>query len=435
MTFPFTVIFIWLVFWRPQEWLFPWLYGWPLLDVIICVAILSLLMEISQGVTRFAGTPAAYLAVGLWFATLMSHIANTYFAGLVAAVPESFKICFFLLLLLVVIDRVSRLRIVINVMLLAGVMMAVDALMQYNYGRGFSGATPLVYFHVFKGAWITQTQFLGIFSDPNDLGQFLVACVPFAFVTTKRFGFQGFTLGLLLAWLLTAALLTTHSRGALVGAIASFSVLLFLRLPPKWMPYVAALGLIGGLIACAGWGVDWLDESAHDRVMFWGNANRYFKTHPLFGGGFLMFNDLTGADRPAHNAYVTCYTELGFFGYWFWFSTMTLGFIGCYRTRVAFRRARTDAAFYLRRAAGCAMASMAGFAASAYFLSRAYVFPMFILYGILNVIPVIAGRYLPEDHPPLINWRNDVLIAGTISSVLSIIYIYVTILLLNRGNG
>lgn len=412
----------------------PWMCGWPLLDVIVYAAVLSLFMEAGESAGKFFRKPAVLLTIGLWFAALMSHIAHAYFAGLVAAIPEVSKICIFLLLLLVVMDRVSRLRTVINVMLIAGVVMAVDAIMQYKTGQGFSGAKPLFYFHEMKGAWITQTQFWGIFSDPNDLGQFLVACAPFAFVTTKRFGFKGFLLGLLLAWLLTEALLTTHSRGALVGGIASLAVLLFLRLPPKWMPYVATLGLLGGLVACVAWGVDWLDESARDRVMFWGNANRYFKTHPLFGGGFLMFSEISGTDRPAHNAFVTCYTELGFFGYWFWFSTMTLGFIGCYRTRVALRRARTEAGAYLHRAAGCAMASMAGFAASGYFLSRAYVFPMFILFGILNVIPVIAERYLPEDHPPLVNWRYDVLFIGTISSFLSILYIYATILLLNRGN-
>jgi hypothetical protein len=78
---------------------------------------------------------------------------------------------------------------------------------------------------------------------------------------------------------------------------------------------------------------------------------------------------------------------------------------------------------------------MAGFAASSYFLTRAYVFPMFILFGLLNVIPVIAQRYLPEDHPPLISWRRDVFFLGTVSSVMSIVYIYVSILLLNRAYG
>lgn len=148
-----------------------------------------------------------------------------------------------------------------------------------------------------------------------------------------------------------------------------------------------------------------------------------------------MFAEISGTDRAAHNAFVSCYTELGFFGYWFWFSTLTLALVGCYRTRLAFRKPRNPDQEYLKRVAGYGMASMAGFAASSYFLSRAYVFPLFILFGLLNVVPIIAQRYLPEDHPPLISWRRDVIVVGTLCSLASVFYIYVSILLLNRAYG
>ena len=146
-----------------------------------------------------------------------------------------------------------------------------------------------------------------------------------------------------------------------------------------------------------------------------------------------MFGEITDKARASHNAYVSCYTELGLFGYWFWFNLLTLGVIGCYRTRVAFRRPRNGAQIYLKRLAGLSIASLAGFAASAYFLSRAYVFPFFFLFGLLNSIPMIAQKYLPEDHPPLVDFRKDVLVTGTIATVLSVLYIYASILILNRG--
>ena len=435
MTFPLTLLFIFLIFWRPQEWLFPWMYGWPLLDAITYGALLSLLLEAGQGVVRFSKNPAIPLAAGLWFASLMSHVAHGYYAGFMYTAPETFKLCLFLVLLLVVIDRISRLRSVINILLLAAIMMACDALVQYKTGVGFTGSQSLVWFNTVKGQWITQTQFLGIFADPNDLGQYLVACIPFAFVFTRRMNMGSLILAVMIVLLLTEALFTTHSRGALIGAVIVVATMIFLKLPTRWMPYVAVIALFGGLAACAFWGGAFLDESARDRVVFWGNANSYFKSHLLFGGGYGMFAEISGTDRAAHNAFVCCYTELGMFGYWFWFSTMTLAFIGCYRTRLVFRKPRNDEQAYLKRVSGYGMAAMAGFAASSYFLSRAYVFPLFILFGLLNAVPVIAQRYLPEDHRPLINWRQDILVTGTISSMASVIYIYVSILLLNRAYG
>jgi hypothetical protein len=57
------------------------------------------------------------------------------------------------------------------------------------------------------------------------------------------------------------------------------------------------------------------------------------------------------------------------------------------------------------------------------------------MFGLLNAIPVIAQRYLPDDYPPLINLRKDVLLTGTIAVGASIIYVYLTVLILNRAHG
>jgi hypothetical protein len=432
MTFPLTLIFILLVFWRPQEWLFPWMFGWPLLQVITYVSLLGLILEINQNTTRFPRTPAVMLAVGLFFASIMSHVAHGYFQGVINTIPDTFKLCLFLILLLTVINSISRMQAVIVVMLLGSVLMTIHGIMQINTGVGFGGLEPIHFYYGPKDKWITQSQFFGIFGDPNDLGQYLVACMPLAFALTRRMGFVAFIFGVGLVWAFGEGVWTTQSRGALIGVIGSLGCTLFLFLPVRWMPKVAVVSMIGALVVCGIFGPTLLDESARDRVMFWGAANQYFKTAPLFGGGYGMFGEISGTNRAAHNAYVLCYTELGLFGYWFWFNTMTLGFLGCWRTRVAFRRARDPDRKYLRRVAGLCMASMAGFAASSYFLSRAYVFPLFILFGLMNSIPVVAARYLPEDHPPLIDLRTDVLLTGTAATLISVVYIYISILLLNR---
>lgn len=434
MTYFLTLIFMLLVFWRPQEWLFPWMYGWPVLSVIVYVSLLGLLLESGQGTVRFPKTPAVKLAVGLWVAVAMSHIVHGYFQGMIDAVIDTFKPCLFLVLILVVVNSIRRLQGVVLVLLVGALLMSVHAVLQMQTGVGFAGCLPLKYYYGFKEKWVQQSLFFGIFSDPNDLGQFLATCIPLIFALPKRLGFIAMVLALAVIGLLSEGIISTQSRGTVIGVSASVFCLVFMRLPAKWLPYVAALSLIGGLVICAIWGGSLLDESAQDRVGFWGNANRYFKSHPVFGGGFGMFGEIaeTGG-AVAHNAYVTCYTELGLFGYWIWFNMLTLGIIGCWRTRVAFISPKNNEQAFIKRIAGVSIAAMVGYAASAYFISRAFTFPCFFMFGLLNAIPMVAARYLPEDHPPLIDYHRDVLFTGTFCALGSVVYIYVTILLLNRG--
>lgn len=432
MTFPLTLIFMFLVFWRPQEWLLPWMFGLPVLDAVTYAALLALAMEMSQSKDGFPRTPAIGLAAGLWGASILSHVPHTYFQGIIDTFPETFKVCFFLLLLLVVINRIERVRWVTITFVLCAVIMAIHCHMQQRTGAGFGGAPPLMVYKAVENVWQPRSQFFGIFSDPNDTAQFLATCIPLVFAIPFRLNPLNRILGCLVIWLMVTALLGTHSRGGMVALIVVGMTMLFLQLPVRWMPYVGGVALLGGLVMCAVKGGSMLDESARERVVFWGQANREFKHNPIFGLGYGMFWQVTEEARAAHNAFVLCYTELGLFGYWFWFTTLQLGVIGCWRTRMAFRRPRTVAQAYLRRVSGLAVAAIAGFAAGAYFLSRAYVFPLFFLFGLLCAIPVIAQRLLPEDAPPIIDTRRDVLVAGTIGTLVSVAYIYVSILILNK---
>ncbi|MFU8780015.1 MAG: hypothetical protein ACNA71_03200, partial [Kiritimatiellia bacterium] len=82
MSFFFLYLFIVLVFWRPQEWLIPWLFGIPLLQGITYMAILAMMMEHQTGKLRLNfKEPQYFLYVGLFVAGLMSHISWGYFEG------------------------------------------------------------------------------------------------------------------------------------------------------------------------------------------------------------------------------------------------------------------------------------------------------------------------------------------------------------------
>jgi len=432
MAFAFVSAFVVLVFWRPQEWLFVWLYGLPMLDVVVLLALFGCLVELDQGKLRIPKqSPQLYLLGGVWFAGIMSHVAHTYFVGMMNTIPLMFKSSLFAALLLTTLDRVSRLRRLVFLMVAMTSLMAVHALLQEYRGYGFAWQQP-IYVPAHDGNPAhTRSYFFGIFEDPNDLAQILAVSIPLCFLVTRRMGFFGILAACGLAELHIRGILSTHSRGGQLGMMATLGVMFLFIFPKKWLPWLISICTLGGLMLCP-LASTHIDESAHDRIMLWGQANQAFKHTPLFGVGINMISEFTEQSRAVHNAYVLCYAETGVFGYWFWFNLLLLGFLGAWRTYVELRGQAEPEARWLGRAGALGIASLAGYAVSAYFLGRAFVYPMYFLVATLAAIPVIARGFLGRNHPPLIRVRRDLYVLGTIASLFSIAYIYISIILLNR---
>lgn len=431
MAFSLIFAFMLLVFWRPQEWLLPWIYGYPVLDVMFYLSVLGLLVEVREGKAIIPmRAPQTYLIPGLWFAALMSHVGNTYFAGLMDTIVPTFKPCIYTFVLFCVLDRLPRFRLVARTFVFMGCFMAVHALLQQARGYGFAHQGLI---HDYRGP---RSLFFGIFEDPNDLAQMFIICIPFVFVITRRATPFSFLLGVGLMVLLINGLLATQSRGGLIGLAAVVGAMIMMRLPDRWLPYAAGFGALCALLAVPSVGAfGFLEDSAVDRVSFWGSANWAFKTNPVFGVGYSMMSEYIPGGRAVHNAFVLCYAELGLFGYWFWFGLIFVGMVGTWRTWCSLRRPRTADERWFRRLAGASMVSMVGFAASGYFLTRAYVYPVFFLFALLGAIPVAAGRRLRmEEGPRLVRPRRDLLVS-TVASFGSVAYIYATIVLVNKARG
>lgn len=397
-------------------------------------ALGSFLLEINDGRLKLSrDLPQISLLVGLFFAAVMSHVANTYFSGMIETVGEVWKICFVTILLFCAIDRPSRLRKTSLLIVVMACVMSIHALMQDRFGLGFIGERPLYIPAIDDNLPYTRSLFFGIFGDPNDLAQMLATSIPFAFTLFRRRTFLSTLIGTGITWLLITALLTTHSRGGVLALAVVGAVMFALVFPSRWLPFLMIVLAVSGLVVCP-LSAGYLDASSHDRVVFWGHANQFFKANPVFGIGYNMFW-MVAEDRAAHNAFVLCYTELGIFGYWFWFSLLQLGFIGAWKTRITLNWPENEEQRYLRRFAGLSIAAMAGFCVSSYFLSRAFVYPIFFLFVILGVLPVIAQKVLPEEFRFKPYTRRDVFVLCTMGSFLSVFYIYVSILLLNKAWG
>jgi hypothetical protein len=450
MSFFFALVFIVLVFWRPQEWLVPQLYGLPLLDGVVYASLLGLLMETKMGRIRFPRQmPQAWLLIGLFLAAILSHVPHTYFDGIVATAPEMFKITFFALLLACVVDTEKRFRAVAAVFVVMACFMAIHALLQESRGYGFANQQPLWIPAIKNRPAHTRSLFFGIFSDPNDLAQVLTVSIPLAFLIFRN-RILSLGVGTLVAVLLVQGVLATHSRGGLVAMAGTGAVMLSMMLPTRWFPFLMISMLLGALAMCP-LSAGYLDMSAHERVIFWGMANEQFKHNILFGIGQGMFWQVASS-MAAHNAFVHCYTEIGFVGYWFWFGLLGLGILGLWRTRRAMLWATDTDGRWLKFAAGMTLAAITGFSASAYFLSRAFVFPLFFLFAMMAVLPRLATERLAEEaeedrqgdgadlqestgeeQVQLLGSGKDIWLFNSVAAVISIVYIYFSIVLLNKA--
>ncbi len=437
MTFFFTFVFMFLVFWRPQEWLVPQLFGIPILNGVFWLALLCLLVEIdSRRIQYPRKLQQPLMLFGVWFFCVFSHIPHGYFQGMLDSIVEPAKLMSFTFLLFVVIDSPAKLRHVSRLFVFMGVVMSVHALMQQHLGYGFAGLRPLIMQRP-DGFIYPRSYFFGIFEDPNDMSQMIVASMPFTFLLFKRKNGFNSLIALGLCYFMWQGMLAGHSRGAQIGLAALGGMLLVMKMPVRWMPTLLPLGLLGALAACPFAGKA-MDMSAHERIIFWGLGNQAYKSSPiniLSGLGYNMFWTVTQTGRAAHNAFVNCYVEIGYLGFSFWFGLIILGVIGAWRVRCALdRKSKDGEERYLWRFAGYSICALIAFCGSSYFLSRTFIYPFFFLMALTGVLPVIASRWLEGGETlDLYTGNRDALILCAIAGALAIVYIYISIILMNMG--
>ncbi len=432
MSFGLLYIFIVLVFWRPQEWLVPWLFGIPLLQGITYAAVLSLMLEVDAGTIKFNKRDPQYmLFCGLFIAGLMSHISWGYFQGLLDNWETLFRLCFFGILLFACCTTVARLRWICRAFVILGLLMAVHSILQEVRGYGFAGQRPIWSWRPDSDVPMPRSRFFGIFDDPNDLGQFLATSIPLSFVFYKKKGGVPLVIGGCTAWVLFRGLNATLSRGSQVGLLASAGVAVAMLVFRRKYTVVLILGLMAGLMMIPLSG-RFLGD-AWDRVDLWGQANWAFKAKPIFGVGLGMINEYLDQSKTVHNAYVNCYAELGVFGFFFWFSLLFLAGLGPLQARRALRHCDDPEGQWLYRFSAWGLSALAGFAVSAYFLSRAFVFPLFFLMAMMGTVPVLARQYVSGEQKDvrLGLTIRDTCILGIPLSLGVIVYVYISILVLN----
>ncbi len=246
-----------------------------------------------------------------------------------------------------------------------------------------------------------------VLGDPNDLS--LVLLFPLSFAVgmvirpSSRFNriWSGVATGLII-W----AIIATQSRGGLLGILAVFGVIGWRMVRNKWL--LVGAGLTAGLMlvavadinerASGGAHEDGIDESAMGRLYAWEAAMRMALGRPLNGVGldnfvanyFFYSDHWDGMNHAVHSTWFGVLAETGFPG--------ITAFIVMIAVMVralleSLRLIEKDGAPMAVRAAALGLISgVAGFLASATFLTQGFTWPIYVLVALSAALSRYAKR-------------------------------------------
>ena len=421
------VAYLLLVLVRPQE--YPQMVALqvPLLPIALVAALLAWLGSRNK---RFDEPQYLLLPVFVVMSAL-SVALNGWPGGAV----EQFTLFAPSLVAFVVLANATttpgRMTCVLVVFTACAALLAVHGVDQKSSGIGWTGM-PLVD----DG----RIQYLGIFSDPNDLGMLFVICMPMAVYLASRGGLFGLRR---VVWLAVAALLLygiylTNSRGGMLAVVAMAGVWLWMRRGPLTAVVMAsACLLVMRLLPSRLNELDVSERSASGRVEAWYEGMQMFMGSPLYGvgtGRFIDHHHLT-----AHNSLVLVLAENGFVGFFLWFTFVGYCFwmmlrilrqapVGTYPGQLSDRDGLEDdrsgandaedgsdaptfdavlddglvAQWRRDRAVALTLLlSLVGFSATAFFLSRSYI----ILLYLLAAVVVAHSTAVRERFPAIPAFR------------------------------
>jgi len=412
MQFTALLFYIFAVFIRPQEWI-PALEGFPLVDFIAGITILLTIMAVTTKRMYLPRVPENIFMVGFFLATLISHIVHGYLGGFILAFQDIGKTLIFYFLIVIIVDKVYKVRIIGWLLVFSALFMAISGILQYFKGVGFAGIMPIM-----DDRGTVRVIGYGIFSDPNDLALFFAAALPFvfAFFLERRSFYAGAIAAISGALILLAAWCTNSRSGILAIIVAG---LMFFRRRYRgatWVLLAVIFIIVMAAFLPSRFTGGLLDKSSYERIIYWGFGNQMFKANPIFGVGYAMFASHAGW-HAAHNSFVQCYAELGFFGYFFWIALLYSVLYGLWTLKDRGECLGEKQNLVLDDAI---LASIAGYLTAGLLLSRAYILPLYILIGLGVKMRYLStkGKYMVGDLLPAgFNRRIIYICVGSIAAI------------------
>jgi len=412
-----TLLFTFFTLVRPQE-LFQPLNGLPIIAILSVLSVIVILIA-HRPIQLY---PQHYLLLSMFPVVVVSGLLNGWLGE---GVTEGFKYinnCFIpLFVFSVVYTSASRQKAFMWLSLIAAIICVHNGHIQQNSETGFGWAA---YSHYVEKGRIT---YIGILSDPNDLGIFFIMNIPFSlYFFTKSKGLSKL-LALVSFICLLYGIYMTNSRGSMLALAGVSGLYLLLRFGGTKAIFAGLTLAPAGLFIMSSFrAVSSQEASAMGRLWAWWDGLEMLKANPLFGIGSNNFLEQHG--RVAHNTYVQVAAELGLLGYILWVATllltlfMTYSIINYSKTidlskaskELKMEMALCSTMFY----------SLSGFAMAAFFLTR----NRFIIYFMIAGVAIASYNRCMKaiDDSSLINYKKTNILILFISMAL-LLFIYIVL--------
>ena len=388
----------WLSYMNPHRLTWGFAYNFPFAQVIGLVTLVAVALSKEKKHFPWTGLTITWMLFVFWlnFTTLFAMFPNE-------AIPEwdrAMKIQLFAVITVLLINSRERLFALTWVTAMS---------------LGFYGIKGGIFALLTGGNYLVWGPPGSFFEDNNALGLTLVMTMPLMYYLLTQYTNRYVKFALVGALGLTAlAVLSTHSRGALL-AISAMFIFMWFKSPHKGKLTLVALAFIPVLLQFMP--DEWFnrmgtiseyeqDDSAMGRINAWWFAYYLALDHPFVGGGFICFRPslfLQYAPDPdefhdAHSIYFEVLGEQGFVGL---FLFLLLGVLALRTgTWIIKHAGRFEELRWARDLAAMVQVSLIGYAVGGAFLGLAYFDLYYNFIAMLAALRLLVTRHMAGEQAP-----------------------------------
>lgn len=393
------------LFIRPAE-IVPELLGLPIYEVLILSCLVATHASVFDHLkTRsILSNPITVCVLGLLVAVVVSHLVQLSSDSIWYARHtglEFLKMVLYYLLVVSLITSTARLRSFLSWFVAFTIVLTILAVLQFHGIIAIPTLEALerTEFDPNLGIVVAflQLRSTGIFNDPNDLSLVLVLAMGATLYWRADRG-----AGLMrYVWLLPLGLFgyafaLTRSRGGFIAMLAGVLCLLQGRYGWKrTLPLaLVAVPLLFAVFAGRQTDISTNAGTAQGRIQLWSEGLGLFRLSPIFGIGYGNYGQYAG--QVAHNSFIHCFAELGFFG--------GVLFLGAFYYAIAtmYRMRSSEVVLLdpeLTRMRPYLMAMIAAYATGILTLSRSYIVLTYMVLGLATAYFQLTRKYAISPLP------------------------------------
>lgn len=378
-------------------------------------------------------SPQFKLLIVLLIAVMVSHVLSGWVGGATIYGQEFVEtVVIPFVLFSGLVSTIGRQYLIFYIGIGAAILMVFNGHVQIsNGGLGYFGNSAV------RDGSALRITYLGLLSDPNDLGMFLVMTMPAVFLLKEKAPSMLRPVLWGVAGILLYGVYLTNSRGTLLATIGLMFFWFWRKYGTNksmWLGGVMSPILL--LVMSQFRTISADDASSQGRLEAWYAGYQMFASNPLSGVGQHNFMDWYEL-HTAHNSFVLVMAELGFLGCAAWVGLLVVTTVSLFNISekkflpegVEIDERKLEKIDGESLVAKSLLYSFVGYMVTGFFLSRTYTPLLYIYLGLGAACLGRVSRELPKgvkvfDGRKVTKWT----LLGTLGSIFGI-YILLKIFL------